>query len=201
MSALLTDFRWKLFMNNNSYKKVVLLLVGVSDVFCDPDSPRFIATSQRTVGAVDKLADKMSKISALVNVTPPSDTFKKVKFQHPVKSKNVKFDLFTKTFLNQFNVFALNSSVDNETVLMKADQFDFVFDPEEYEVHIAGIDIYGIFTSIIDDLRDRGFDIVVYSDVIRPYNKQVVEHLREHCTYTSAHSALRDKQSVVELKG
>lgn len=184
------------FMDNSSYKKVVLLLVGVSDVFCDEKSPRFIATSPRTVSSIEKLSGSMSRISALVNVTPPSDTFKNIKFQHPAKTKNIKFDLFNKTFLNQFNTFAIPSAVDNETLVLTADNFDFIFNPDEYEVHIAGIDIYGIFTSIIDDLKDKGYDVVVYSDAIRPYNKQVVEHLREHCTYTSAWSALRDKKEI-----
>ena len=183
---------------NNNSKKVLLILVGMSDTFCDVQSKRYLPPTEKTIASLNSILGKhVSTIDGIVSVNSPGDTFKTVNYKHPVHTKNIKFSLCTKNFLAQYNSFEVKSSVDDDHLVMNGDQFDYLFNPDDYEIHLAGVDIYGIFVPIISELKEAGFDITVYSDAIRPFNRSVVDHIKEHCTYTSAQTALGNKRHLV----
>ena len=50
--------------------------------------------------------------------------------------------------------------------------------PQDYDIHICGIDINGIFVEAIDQLLDLGFDVTIYSDLIKPFSKKTINHIR-----------------------
>ena len=67
---------------------------------------------------------------------------------------------------------------DNDMLLFNGDQLDFILRPEEYDIHILGVDINGVFINTINFLIEKGYNVTVYSDSIRPYSKKTILHIK-----------------------
>ena len=62
--------------------------------------------------------------------------------------------------------------------LFNGNQFDFIVRPQDYDIHICGIDINGIFVSAIDQLLSLGYHVTIYSDMIKPFSKKTITHIK-----------------------
>lgn len=67
---------------------------------------------------------------------------------------------------------------ESDTLLFNGDQLDFLLRPEEYDIHILGVDINGVFINTINFLIEKGYNVTVYSDSIRPYSKKTILHIK-----------------------
>lgn len=54
-----------------------------------------------------------------------------------------------------------------DPIHMRGNQLDFVLPPKDFDIHIAGIDMNGMFKGIIERLLDLGYSVVLYNDAAR----------------------------------
>ena len=168
-------------------KKIVLFVYGVADGFCSEESPRFLANGKEIVNKVkDILANTGKRFGGLVYINSPADTFEKIDVASFVQGKKViDLKLCADRLLHVNNELTLQDQ-DGSKMLFNGDQLDFIIRPQDYEVHILGIDINGIFIDSIDTLTKLGYDVTVYSDVIKPFSKKTVQHIKQSaCKFTS----------------
>ncbi len=67
---------------------------------------------------------------------------------------------------------------EGDTMLFNGNQLDWLLRPQDYEVHILGVDINGVFIDTLNFLVKKGYNITVYSDAIKPYSKKTIMHIK-----------------------
>ncbi|MBP9116364.1 MAG: hypothetical protein KBF89_08515 [Acidimicrobiia bacterium] len=107
-----------------------------------------------------------------------AETFDKVNMSSAVQAtKVINIKLCEDELFHINNEISLTTH-DNDTLLFNGDQLDFILRPEEYDIHILGVDINGVFINTINFLIEKGYNVTVYSDSIRPYSKKTILHIK-----------------------
>jgi hypothetical protein len=150
-------------------KNIILIVAGVGDFFFGKNSYKNINKKEELLGSIETIVEK-DNYKAVVNLTTPHDTLDNINvFKNLRQQSVVTHTLHSEKFLHKNNEIAL-TSVDNEEILLDGDQLDFVLRPQDYDIHICGVDVNGAFKSTIEDLLAAGYHVTVYSDAIRPFN-------------------------------
>ncbi len=168
-------------------KKIVLFVFGIADGFCSEDSPRFLSNGKEIVNKVkDVLSNTGKKFGGIVYINSPADTFERVNIAKLVpNTKVIDIKLCADQLVHVNNELTITDHEGNK-MLFNGDQLDFIIRPDEYDAHICGIDINGIFIDSIDSLTKLGYDVTVYSDIIKPFSKKTVQHIKNStCKFTS----------------
>jgi hypothetical protein len=149
-------------------KNTVLIIAGVADFFFGSNSTKSIKNKESLLEGVQNIVDKKN-YNSIINLTTPHETFNSVNPLKTVRPQSViNFTLHSEEFLHKNNEISLTTQ-DNDRLLLDGNQLDFLLRPEDYDVHICGIDLNGSFKNIIEELLDKGYHVTVYSDAIRPF--------------------------------
>ncbi len=150
-------------------KNIILIVAGAGDFFFGKNSFKNINKKEELLSTLETIVEK-DNYKAVVNLTTPHDTLDSINvFKNLREQSVVDFTLHSEKFLHKNNEIAL-TSIDNEQILQDGDQFDFLLRPQDYDVHVCGVDVNGAFKSTIEDLLAAGYHVTVYSDAIRPFN-------------------------------
>ena len=162
-------------------KKSVLFVFGMGDTFFSERSKRCIKRSGDISAKVEKAINSdRNDFFGVVRFNEPSDTFYKVNIADMVKtSRIIDVKLCSNQPFGVNNQISIPDETNDDTVLLNGDHLDHLIRPGEFDIHIAGIDINGIFIPLIKQLLDKGFDVTVYSDAIKPYNRGTIEAIRD----------------------
>jgi hypothetical protein len=161
-------------------KKSMLFLFGVGDTFFSDKSRRCIKRAPEIYSKIERaMKNDKNNFYGVVRFNEPSDTFEKVNLSDLVPSERI---IDVKLCSN--DPFGINNQIsipdiqNHDDLLLNGDQLDFLIRPHEYNLHIAGIDINGIFIQLINDLINKDYNVLVYSDAIKPYNRDTIEAIR-----------------------
>ena len=150
-------------------KNIILIVAGVGDFFFGKNSYKNINKKEELLNSIETIVEK-DNYKAVVNLTTPHDTLDNINvFKNLRQQSVVTHTLHSEKFLHKNNEIAV-TSIDNEEILLDGDQLDFVLRPQDYDIHICGVDVNGAFKSTIEDLLAAGYHVTVYSDAIRPFN-------------------------------
>ena len=157
---------------STSQKNKVLLVTGIADTF-------FSSQSKRQLPYGVDLADKVQALvtangdayKAVVNLKVSGDTNRHIK---PLASlrpqKVVDLQLNGNKLFDVSNEITLTTE-DGDLKLMNGNDLDFIFRPEEYEFHILGVDINGVYKDFINELITLGYNVFLYSDLIKRFRE------------------------------
>lgn len=161
-------------------KKVALIAFGIADGYCHTESQRLINNGPELFNKVHSiLKDSGSVLGAYVSVNNPADTFRYINFNNIVpQTKIINFKLCSNEFLHLNNEISL-TDYSNDTMLFDGNQLDFILPPKDYDIHICGIDINGVFINAINSLIKLGYSVTVYSDAIKPFSKRTILHIKD----------------------
>lgn len=159
-------------------KKDLLIIFGVGDLFCSKDSFRGIKSGPRIEKEVSRLV-KEGNHFGYVAINESSDSFKRVDpFRNEENRRRViDVKLCSDDVFNLNNQITVYSTEGNTETILDGNQLDFVIPPEKYNLCVAGIDINGIFMKFIPQIEQMGYDITVYSDIIKPFTRDTIEML------------------------
>lgn len=160
-------------------KKVALIAFGIADGYCHHNSPRLINIGPELFSRVkDILKSSGSTLGAYVSVNNPADSFVNVNVNGTVpNTKIINLKLCIDSFLHPNNEITITDH-SGDQLLFDGDKLDFILRPQDYDIHICGIDINGIFIEAIDQLTNLGFNVTIYSDLIKPFSKKTINHIR-----------------------
>jgi len=160
-------------------KKVALIAFGIADGYCHQSSSRLINIGPELFSRIKETLKNSGKtLGAYVAVNNPADSFDHVNVLGLIpETKIINFKLCINSFLHPNNEITL-TDFSGEKLLFDGDKLDFMLRPQDYDIHICGIDINGIFVEAIDQLLDLGFDVTIYSDLIKPFSKKTINHIR-----------------------
>ena len=163
-------------------KKNILVVFGIGDTFCDEASPRCIKRNKsgpilakEISGLIDTNSDDFF---GFVAVNEPSDTNYKVNALSGVLgSRIIEHKLCSRSLFDTNNQLVVPGQNGESETVLDGSQLDHVLPPEEYKLFVSGIDINGIFNSFIDEASSYGYEVVVYSNAIKPLNKDTINHI------------------------
>lgn len=73
-----------------------------------------------------------------------------------------------KVLTSRFNLMSVPLHDDPKPSIVRY-QLDFVLNPEEYEIHICGLDLDQNFVTIVEDLISKGYKVTLYKDLIKSF--------------------------------
>lgn len=160
-------------------KKVALVTFGIADGYCHKGSQRLINNGPELFAkVVDIVSNSGAGLGAYVAVNNPADTETNVNVYKQIPhQKIINFKLCTDQLLHVNNELSITDH-HGDIMLFNGNQFDFIVRPQDYDIHICGIDINGIFIDAIDSFLRLGFSVTVYSDVIKPFSKKTINHIK-----------------------
>lgn len=77
------------------------------------------------------------------------------------------------------NQISVPDTVNDDVKLLDGNQLDHLIPSDKFDIHIAGIDINGIFIPLVKQLKAMGYNVTVYSDIIKPFNKGTIESIQK----------------------
>lgn len=156
-------------------KKVALIAFGIADGYCHADSPRLINNGPELYNKVrDILKNSGATLGAYVAVNNPADSNEKVNVADVIPgTKIINLKLCIDKFLHVNNELTILDH-SGDKMLFDGDKLDFILRPQDYDIHICGIDINGIFIDAINDFLRLGYNVTVYSDSIKPFSKKTI---------------------------
>ena len=150
-------------------KDIILVVSGAGDQNFGTDSNKNLRNKEVLVENLKNIVRK-NNYKAIVNLTNAQDTNKSFNLFSNVRPQSVVgMTLLSEEFLNNNNELSIVGR-DEDVTRLDGGQFDFIFPPTQYEVHLCGVDLNGTFKATIDQLLEKGYHVTVYSDAIRPFN-------------------------------
>ncbi len=160
-------------------KKVALITFGIADGYCHKDSPRLINNGPELYAKIlDILKNSGASLGAYVSVNNPADTNNIVNVEKIIPAtKIINVKLCTDQFIHVNNEMTIKD-YSGDNMLFDGNQIDFILRPQDYDIHICGIDINGVFINAINSLVKLGYSVTVYSDTIKPFSKKTILHIK-----------------------
>lgn len=175
-------------------KKTVLIVTASGDAFLSPKSPRKINENKLFEEQLKTVINYHNNQAAIVNFHYPNETFLDTNvFSKVIPTKLITTKIHSFSFLSKDNEITYNT-LDGDEIRFNGDEFTFHYRPQDYDIHIAGIDINGIFKPMLEELLNAGYHITLYSDASRPFktNYKMINSLANtqklkfrHCSYKS----------------
>lgn len=173
-------------------KNIILLTIGVGDFFFSPSHNSKVVKQEEFVSKVETILKK-NQYSCVVNVSTPNDSTNVVNVFKDLRKQSVaKLVVHADQFLHPTNELSF-TSIDNDQLLFNGNDFDFILPPKDYDIHVLGIDINGIFNPAISELIKLGYNVTLYSDAIKPFKNtyKFISSLEknkkfQYCSYKAA---------------
>ena len=80
---------------------------------------------------------------------------------------------------------------DNSSLLLNGNQLDYILPSKDFEIHLCGVDINGVYVNFIKELLEKGYVVYLYSDLIKRYrdtenNIKTIKHPNfKYCSHKS----------------
>ncbi len=155
------------------HQNKILLVSGVGDTFFSTKSRK-----QLTYGfelgekITTHIAENASEYYGVVNLTTPTEYWSEVKPFAPIKeTRLINMVLNSAKFLDISNEVSVKDSETDETLLFNGNDLDFLLPSKDFEFHIVGVDMNGIYQDIIKTLLDKGYKVYLYSNMIKRYRE------------------------------
>lgn len=146
---------------------IALILVGIEDSFLSPKSTKNVKDRDELINNLQQ-AMNLKRYKAVINVRNNRSTTDNVSLLDGVpKTQLITYTMHSDSFNDPLNELKLNT-IDGEQVLLDGNQLDFVLPPKDYTIHLAGIDVNGIFKDIVELFLGLGYKVAIYSDASRP---------------------------------
>lgn len=160
------------------HKNIILLVSGVADTFFSTGSRKQLAhTNDLDIRIEDMINANKENIFGYVDLLSPSDQRKAVKIFDGVRDQRViSMKLNSNSLIDSSNEVAIVEE-DNSVLRTTGAYFDHIIRPQDYEVHICGVDLHGIYKTVITQLLEKGYKVYLYSDMIKRY-KDTEEHIK-----------------------
>lgn len=178
------------------HKNIILMVSGVADTFFSASSRRQLVHTNDLDTRIKNLIDtNKDNIFGYVDLLSSSDQRRSVKlFDNVRQQRVVNVRLNGSSLLDPVNEVNITEE-DGSNLLLTGKDLDFVLRPQDYEVHICGVDLHGIYKSTINQLLEKGYKVYLYSDMIKRY-KDTEENIKsirnknfEYCSSRLALSA------------
>ena len=155
---------------NQSQKNKILLVTGVADTFFSERSHRKLPYGIELASKISTLVEQNKEsYSGYINLLVPGDSNRFVAPLDGIRKQRVlNVQLNSNSLFDISNELALTEE-DNTTLLLNGNDLDFVLRPEEYEIHICGVDINGVYKGFIDELLNLKYTVYLYSDLIKRF--------------------------------
>lgn len=154
------------------HKNKILLVSGVGDTFFSTKSRK-----QLTFGfelgqkVTDHINTNIEDYYGVINLTTPTEYWSEVKpFESVKDTRLINVVLNSNKLLDISNEISLKN-IENETLLFNGNDLDFLLPSKDYEIHICGVDMNGIYQNIIQTLLDKDYSVYLYSDMIKRYRE------------------------------
>lgn len=159
-------------------KNRILITTGIADTFFSEGSTRKLEYGFELKDKIEKMvmATNTKVYSNFININTQFDTNKTINvFKNIENSKVLSCNLNVEnTLAHSWNIFK-TTELDNTTqILINGSDFDFVFPPEAYEIHICGVDLNGFYKDIIPQLLKLKYKVFLYSDLMKRFKNTEV---------------------------
>lgn len=154
------------------HKNKILLVSGVGDTFFSTKSRK-----QLTYGfelgekVVQHIAKNVDQYFGVINLTTPTEYWSEVRPFAPVaETRLLNVVLNSNKLLDISNEISMKDA-QGDTLLFNGNDLDFLLPPKDFEFHIVGVDMNGIYQDIIKSLLEKGYKVFLYSDMIKRYRE------------------------------
>lgn len=143
-------------------------------------SPRYIQKQERIYLTLNSIISRHeNKIGAVVSVNHIMDTYREFNILDSLSSdtKGVNIKLFNRNLFSSENMMSINTyEGDIRDVSMNG--FDYIFQPDEFVIHICGIDMNGIFIEAVKELTELGYTVYVYDSLMKSFSSNTIKFLK-----------------------
>ena len=155
-----------------THKNKLLLVSGLDDTFFSTNSRRHLIHGIELGNKlVNHIENKKDQYYGIINLSIPTAYWKDITpFENVNPNRLINVVLNSNSLLNISNEVSLKNQ-ENETMLFNGNDLDFIFRPEEYEFHILGVDINGVYKDFINELITLGYNVFLYSDLIKRFRE------------------------------
>lgn len=163
-------------------KKNILVIFGIGDSFCHAGSPRCIKRGK----AGPRLAEEVTQLIeankddywGYVFVHEARDTFNHV---YPLKdvspARVIDVKLCSGSLFSVNNQITLTNSDGSPGAALNGDLLDHVLPPDDFELTVVGIDINGVFKTLVREAPVLGYSTTILSDIIKPFSRDTVSSI------------------------
>lgn len=154
------------------HKNKILLVSGVGDTFFSTKSRKQLTYGFELGDKIVKhIQENIGEYYGVVNLTTPTEYWSEVTPFTPVKdTRLINVLLNSNKFLDISNEISLKNQ-EGEALLFNGNDLDFILPSKDYEIHICGVDMNGIYQDIIKSLLEKGYKVYLYSDMIKRYRE------------------------------
>lgn len=154
------------------HKNKLLLVSGVGDTFFSTKSRKQLTYGFELGEKITKhIQNNIDQYYGVINLTTPTEYWSEVQPFSPVKnSRLINVVLNSNKFLDISNEISVKDT-NNESLLFNGNDLDFLLPSKDFEIHIVGVDMNGIYQDIIKTLLDKGYKVYLYSDMIKRYRE------------------------------
>lgn len=154
------------------HKNKILLVAGVGDTLFSKKSRRQLTYGFELGEKVTKhIKDNIDSYYGVINLTTPTEYWSEVTpFADVNPQRLINVVLNSNKFLDISNEISLKDS-QKETLLFNGNDLDFLLPSKDFEIHICGVDMNGIYQNTIQSLLEKGYKVFLYSDMIKRYRE------------------------------
>lgn len=172
-------------------KNKILLVSGIADTFFSPHSRRKLEYGFELAEKIQTLVDNTSNYFGFINLTIPTDKNNDVYvFKNKRTQRVINLTLHSEKLLDVVNEVKLVEE-DNSSLLLNGNQLDYILPSKDFEIHLCGVDINGVYVNFIKELLEKGYVVYLYSDLIKRYrdtenNIKTIKHPNfKYCSHKS----------------
>lgn len=155
------------------HKNKILLVSGVGDTFFSTKSRKQLTYGFELGEKITKhVATNVEEYYGVINLTTPTEYWAEVKPFTPVQdTRLINVVLNSNKFLDVSNEISIKDSESNKPLLFNGNDLDFLLPSKDFEIHIVGVDMNGIYQDIIKTLLEKSYKVFLYSDMIKRYRE------------------------------
>lgn len=178
-----------------THKNKLLLATGIDDTFFSTNSRRHLIHGIELGAKIVKYIDEQKdQYFGVINLAIPTAYYKDITPFEPIApTRLINVVLNSNSLLNISNEVSLIND-EKEVMLFNGNELDFLAPPKDFEIHIIGVDVNGIYKQIIPELLEKGYKVYLYSDMIKrfkdsePFFRSIRNRNFEYCSSSSAHA-------------
>lgn len=180
-------------MTQQSNKNIILLVSGVADTFFSTNSHKQLQHTNELDSRIKSLIDQnKDKFFGYIDVLGPKDQRKDVNVFNGIRNQRiVNLRLNSTNLIDHTNELSVVQE-DGSKMQLSGRDLDFVLRPEDYEIHICGVDLHGMYKTVLTELLEKGYNVTLYSDMLKRYKgtedsiKSIRNRKFEYCSSRTA---------------
>ena len=163
-------------LQNNQSKKSILLVAGINDRATK--KLEFIGDLESTIKSY--IEQSGSDFYGFLELSKNSLRTNTQLFENVQRSRIINMVLDDKVLTSRFNLVSIPQEGESKSLQLLGHQLDFILNPEEYEIHICGLDLDQNFVTIVEDLISKGYRVTIYKDLIKSFktNREALNNIR-----------------------